>query len=53
MNPKTLFAELYEATIQQIKAIRRLTIEYDMLNEQEWINFQDELNKLSLDPDIY
>lgn len=50
MNPKSLFKELYEVTIQQIKLVRKLSIEYDMLNEQEWINFQDELNKLSLDP---
>lgn len=50
MNKK-LLKELYEATIQQIQAIKNLTIEYDMLNEQEWINFQDKLNELSIDID--
>lgn len=46
-----LFRELYEATIQQIQAIKNLTIEYDMLNKQEWIDFQDKLNEFSIDID--
>lgn len=51
MNPKELFRQLYEVNIQEIKAIRNLAIEYDMLNEQETLNWLDELNKLSLDPE--
>lgn len=52
MNPKELLCQLYEANIQEIKAIINLVIEYDMLNEQETLNWLDELNKLSIDPDI-
>ena len=45
-----LFKELYDVTIEQIEIVRRISLEYDMINSQEWINFQDELNRLSLDP---
>lgn len=48
---KNLFKQLYEANIQEIKAIRDLAIEYDMLNEQETLDWLDEMNKLSIDPE--
>jgi hypothetical protein len=48
---KNLFKKLYEANIQEIKAIRNLAIEYDMLNEQETLDWLDEMNKLSIDPE--
>jgi len=48
---KNLFKQLYEANIQEIKAIRNLAIEYDMLNEQETLDWLDEINKLSIDPE--
>ena len=48
---KNLFKQLYEANIQEIKAIRNLAIEYDMLNEQETLDWLDEMNKLSIDPE--
>lgn len=46
---KELFKELYEATIQQIEIVKKLSIEYDMLNEDEYLDFQTKLNELSLD----
>ena len=46
---KELFKELYEATIQQIEIVKRISIEYDMLNEDEYLDFQTKLNELSLD----
>ena len=48
---KNLFKQLYEANIQEIKAIRNLAIEYDMLNKQETLDWLDEMNKLSIDPE--
>lgn len=50
MIKKTIY-ELYEANIQEIKAIRNLSIEYNMLDDQNFLNWLDELNKLSVDPD--
>lgn len=48
---KKIISELYEASIQEIKAIRNLSIEYNMLDDQNFLNWLDELNKLSVDPD--
>ena len=48
---KKMICELYEANIQEIKAIRNLSIEYNMLDDQNFLNWLDELNKLSVDPD--
>lgn len=48
---KELLLQLYEVNIQEIKAIINLSIEYNMLDEQPFLNWVDELNKLSLDPD--
>ena len=44
-----LFKELYKATIQQIEIVKKISIEYDMLNEDEYLEFQTRLNELSLD----
>lgn len=44
-----LFKELYEATIQQIEIVKKISIEYNMLNEDEYLEFQTRLNELSLD----
>ena len=52
MNPKDLFHQLYEANIKEIEAIERLSLEYDMLDQEEYLNWKDILNKHSLDPDI-
>lgn len=39
--------ELYEATIQQIEAVQRLVKHYELENSQDYLDFQDKLNKLS------
>ncbi len=44
-----LFRQLYEANINEIKAIERLSIENNMLNNGYYLAWHDELNKLSLD----
>lgn len=46
---KELFKELYEATIQQIEIVKKMSVEYNMLNEDEYLDFQTKLNELSLD----
>ena len=51
MSPYKLFHQLYEANIKMIEAIENLSIEYDMLDEQDYLDWKDTLNKLSLDPD--
>lgn len=48
MNFKELLNQLYEANIDETKAIIKLATEYDALNEQETLNWLDELNKLSV-----
>jgi alpha-galactosidase len=37
--------------IEDIKKLRESVIELELLDEQWFLNFQDELNKLSIDPD--
>ena len=51
MNTK-LFKDLYQANIDEIKAIEQLSIDYNMLDTQEYLLWKDTLNSLSLDPDI-
>ena len=48
---KELILQLYEASIKEIKAIRNLAIKYNILDEQETLDWLDALNKLSIDPD--
>lgn len=48
MNPKDLLCQLYKANIQETQAIINLAIEYDVLNEQETLNWLDKLNELSI-----
>ena len=48
MNLKDLLCQLYEANIQETQAIINLAIEYDVLNEQETLNWLDKLNELSI-----
>lgn len=48
MNFKELLNQLYKANIDETKAIINLAIEYNVLNEQETLNWLDELNKLSV-----
>ena len=37
--------------IKNLTQFRKLCIEYKYLDEQWFLNYQDQLNKLSLDPD--
>lgn len=48
---KQLLQQLYESSISEIQAIRRLSIEYNMINEQSFIDWLDKLNELSIDPE--
>lgn len=43
-----LFRQLYEANIQETKSIWNLAKEYDMENEQETLDWLDELNLISV-----
>lgn len=46
-----LFRQLYEANIDEIKAIEQLSIDYNMLDNEHYLTWKDELNALSLDSD--
>lgn len=50
MNTK-LFKDLYQANIDEIKAIEQLSIDYNMLDNGYYLHWKDELNKLSMDSD--
>lgn len=43
-----LLHQLYEANIQETKAILELAKDYEMLNEQETLDWLDDLNKISV-----
>lgn len=49
MIKKEVFRQLYEANIKMIEAIENLSIKEDMLDSQEYLNWHDDLNTLSLD----
>ena len=51
MKRTDLFRQLYEANINEIKAIEQLSIDYDMLDNGYYLEWHDQLNKLSLDTD--
>lgn len=46
-----LFKYLYEYNIKEIKAIRDLSIRYNMLDEQIFLDWLDDINSLSIDPE--
>lgn len=46
-----LFRQLYEANIDEIKAIEQLSIDHNMLDNGYYLAWHEELNKLSLDSD--
>lgn len=50
MNTK-LFRQLYEANIDEIRAIEQLSIECNMLDNGYYLAWHDKLNELSLDSD--
>lgn len=45
---QNLWKELFKAHIDEAEAIYRLAKEYNMLNEQEFLDWQDTLNKISV-----
>lgn len=47
MNVRDYLNEMYEAHIQMAKAIENIALKYDLINEQEFLNWQDELNNIS------
>lgn len=49
MDVRDYINEMYEAHIQMANAIKDIALEYDLINEQEYLNWQDELNKISVD----
>ena len=51
MMSNEFYIKLGKDICKQIQNIREYAIEYNQLDEQWFINFLDELNKLSLDPD--
>ena len=42
-----LWKELFRSHLDEAEAIYRLAQDFDMLNEQEFLNWQDELNEIS------
>lgn len=46
-----LFRQLYEANIDEIKAIEQLSIDHNMLDTEYYLAWKDKLNALSLDSD--
>ena len=47
MDVKDYLNEMYEAHIQMAKSIKNIALEYNLINEQEFLNWQDELNEIS------
>lgn len=43
-----LWKELFKAHIDEAEAIMRLVREYDMENSQEFLDWQDKLNEISV-----
>ena len=46
-----ILKEQMNIAIGSIKLIRKYAIEYNQLNEQWFLDFMDEINKLSIDPE--
>ena len=46
-----LFRDLYQANIDEIEAIERLSIEHTMLDNGYYLDWKNQLNKLSIDID--
>jgi hypothetical protein len=50
-NPIHKFNTYTSIILNDVNEIRQYAIENNLLDTQEFINFMDELNKLSIDPD--
>ena len=46
-----IFKEVGDHILHLIKELDKAIIKENMLDEQWYLNFKDELNKLSIDPD--
>lgn len=46
---KELILELYKQSIKLIETIEKTSIDNNMLDTQEYLNWKDELNRLSID----
>jgi hypothetical protein len=51
MNAMNDLIKTGKGILAQIKELHKITIKEGRLDEQWFLDFQDELNKLSLDPD--
>lgn len=50
-NPLQKIEVLGGIILKDVREIRQYAIENNLLDTQEFINFMDELNKLTIDPD--
>ena len=46
-----LFRDLYQANIDEIKAIEQLSIDHNMLDDEYYLDWKTKLNELSIDQD--
>ena len=46
-----LLCQLYETSISLTEIIEQMSIDSDMLDSQEYLDWKDSINTLSLDPD--
>lgn len=51
MNPIKTFNTYSKTILKDINEIKKFAIDNKLLDTQEFLDFMDELNKLSLDPD--
>lgn len=42
--------QLYEASFEMLKSIKELSIRKGLSNDQKFIDWQDKINEISLDP---
>lgn len=46
-----LIYQLYETSIKMLEIIEKLSLEEDMIDNQEYLDWKDKLNELSIDSD--
>lgn len=49
MNEKLIY-QLYETSIKMLEAIDLLSQNLNLINQQDYLNWKDKLNELSIDP---
>ena len=50
-NPQHTFEVYTQIILKDIRKARQYAIDNDLIDTQEFLNFMDALNKLSMDPD--